>query len=274
MACFIFDFFFLFFRESEYQLVAGGEELFQENGLLAHKSGPSRMAPSDVHVKEELKEQSPFARRTPSDSGDFPSEGEGTGLDALHASDLPNGRTPGTYLASMPFAHPSQRPRSPVKDETCDLHLPFPTSIPQPSSIMAPSVSPPHGVRNGINAVSLSAAGMPPLVVEVDQYAPPSTSLPNYPPRVSIYIKLSLSSLHDVSSPPSLHGFSGTVTFAVPWTSVAQCMTRVFAGGVCESVEYAYFEPTTPLSPISMIPVTLPLPESELSRCRWGNIGE
>jgi len=54
---------------------------------------------------------------------------------------------------------------------------------------------------------------------------------------------------------------------------VAQCMTRVFAGGVCESVEYAYFEPAAHLSPISMTPVTVPLPESELSRCRWGNIG-
>jgi hypothetical protein len=73
-----------------------------------------------------------------------------------------------------------------------------------------------------------------------------------------------------VSSPPALHGFSGTVTFAAPWTNVAQCVTRVFAGGVCESVEYASFEPAA----LSMTPVTVPLPESELSRCRWGNIGE
>jgi hypothetical protein len=122
--------------------------------------------------------------------------------------------------------------------------------------------------------VSLSAAGMQPLLVEMDRYAPPSPTLANFaPPRVSIHIKLSLSSLHDVSSPPALHGFSGTVTLAAPWTNVAQCVTRVFAGGVCESVEYAYFEPAASLSPLSMAPVTVPLPESELSRCRWGNIG-
>jgi hypothetical protein len=258
-------------RESEYQLVAGGEELFQENGLLAHKSVPERMAPSDVRVKEELKEmQSPFARRSPSDGGDFPSDGEGTDFDTLHSLSLRNERTQGTHLATMRFAHPSQQPRSVVKDEACDLHLPFPSSIPPVASIMAPSVSPPHVVRNNVTAVSLGAASMPPLLVEVDRYAPPSPSLPGYPPRVSIYFKLSLSSLHDVSSPPALHGFSGTVTFAAPWTSVAQCVTRVFAGGVCESEEYAYFDPITPLSPISMTPVTVPLPESELSRCRWG----
>ena len=267
--------FFFFLRESEYQLVAGGEELFQENGLLAHRSSHSRMTPSDVRVKEEYKEsQSPFARRSPSDSGDIPSsEGEDAAFDALHALDLSNDeRTPGAFVAPIPFGHPSQQPRGSIKDETCDLHLPFPSSVPLISSVMAPSVSPPH-VRNSITAVSLSAAGMRPLLVDVDRYAPPSPSVVNYSPRVSIYIKLSLSSLHDVSSPPALHGFTGTVTFAAPWMSVAQCVTRVFAGGVCESEDHAYFEPVTPLSPISASPVTVLLPESELSRCRWGNIG-
>ncbi|KAF8478456.1 hypothetical protein DFH94DRAFT_618671, partial [Russula ochroleuca] len=264
--------------EKEYQLVAGGEELFQENGLLAHKSGPSRVAPtSDVRVKEEWKEmQSPFAPRTPSDSSDFQSENESAGLDAFHALDAPDERTPGAFLASVPLAHnqQQQQPRSAIKDEGFDLQLPFPGTIPPISSLMTTtSATPPHIVRNSITAVSLTAAGMRPLHVEVDQYAPPSPTIANFPPRVSIHIKLSLSSLHDVSSPPALHGFSGTVTLAAPWTSVAQCVTRVFAGGVCESVDYAYFEPAASLSPLSMAPVTVPLPESELSRCRWGNIG-
>ena len=186
--------------------------------------------------------------------------------------ELPNERTSGAFVAPSPFGHPSQHPRGSIKDEACDLHLPFPSSVAPISSVMAPSVSPPH-VRNSITAVSLSAAGMRPLLVDVDRYAPQSPSLANYSPHVSIYIKLSLSSLHDVSSPPALHGFTGAVTFAAPWTSVAQCVTRVFAGGVCESVEHAYFEPVTPLSPVSVSPVTVLLPESELSRCRWGNVG-
>lgn len=228
--------------------------------------------------------QSPFARRSPSDGGDFPSEGESTGLDALHTLEMPSEHTQGTLLARLPLPHPSQHqqqpPRSTVKDEGFDLHLPFASDISSLSSVVAPSVSPHQVVRNSITAVSLGAAGMRPLLIEVDRYAPPSSastpsSLRNYPPPVSIHIKLSLSSLHDVSSPPALHGFSGTVTFAAPWTSVAQCVTRVIGGGVCESVEYAYFEPAgTSLSPLSMTPVTVPLPESELSRCRWGNIGE
>ena len=263
---------FVFSRESEYQLVAGGEELFQENGLLAHSSSHSRTAPSELRVKEEYKEsQSPFARRSPSDSGDIPSD-EDVGFDALHVLDLPSERSSGAFVAPIPFGHPSQQPRGSIKDETCDLQLPFPSSVAPISSVMAPSVSPPH-VRNTITAVSLSAAGMRPLLVDVDRYAPPSPSLANYTPHVSIYIKLSLSSLHDVSSPPALHGFTGAVTFAAPWTSVAQCVTRVFAGGVCESVDHAYFEPVTPLSPVSVSPITVLLPESELSRCRWGNIG-
>ncbi|KAI0306371.1 hypothetical protein B0F90DRAFT_1814281 [Multifurca ochricompacta] len=260
--------------EKEYQLVAGGEELFQENGLLAHKSGPSRVSPSDVCVKEELKEvQSPFPPRTPSDSSEFPSESESASLDALHALDMPIDRTPGAFLAPLPLPRPSQH-RGSVKDEGFDLSLPFSSSAPPPSSFVGPSASSPHRVQNSVTAVSLCADGMQPLVVDVSRYAlPSSSSLPNYPSHVSIHIKLSLSSLHDVSSPPTLHGFSGTVTFAAPWTSVAQCVTRVFAGGVCESVEYAYFEPPAQLSPVSMTPITTPLPESGLSSCRWGTIG-
>lgn len=225
--------------------------------------------------------QSPFAPRTPSDSSDFQSGDESAGgLDTLRALDAPNDRTPGSFLASVPLSHNAQQhqqhqqPRSGVKDEGYDLHLPFPATVPPTSSLMTTSITPPHIVRNSVTAVTLNAAGMRQLHVEVDQYAPPSPTLANFSPRVSIHIKLSLSSLHDVSSPPALHGFSGTVTFAAPWSSVAQCVTRVFAGGVCESVEYAYFEPAPSLSPLSIAPVTVPLPESELSRCRWGNIGE
>ena len=267
--------FHLCFCGSEYQLVAGGEELFQENGLLAHKTGTSRIAlPSDVRVKEEYGDmQSPFAPRTPSDSSDIQSENESAGHDAHHALGAPTERIP-AFLGSVPVAHNLQQPGSAVKDEGFDLQLPFPVTIPPISSLVTTSVTSPHVVRNSITAVSLTAAGMRPLVIDVEQYAPPSPTLANFAPRVSIHIKLSLSSLHDVSSPPALHGFSGTVAFAAPWTNVAQCVTRVFAGGVCESVEYAYFEPAASLSPLSMAPVTVPLPESELSRCRWGNIGE
>ena len=265
--------FHLCFCGPEYQLVAGGEELFQENGLLAHTSGSSRIAPSDVRVKEEYRE-SPFAPRTPSDSSDIQSENESAGHDAHHALGAPTERIPAAFLGPVPVVHSlQQQPGSAVKDEGFDLQLPFPVTIPPISSLMTTSVTP-HVVRNSITAVSLTAAGMRPLVIEVEQYAPPSPTLANFTPRVSIHIKLSLSSLHDVSSPPALHGFSGTVTFAAPWANVAQCMTRVFAGGVCESVDYAYFEPAASLSPLSMAPVTVPLPESELSRCRWGNVGE
>jgi hypothetical protein len=247
--------------------VAGGEELFQENGLLAHKPSLSRV--HDVRVKEEQKETTPFARRTPSDYGDF-SESDSLSLEPLHHLEMSPDRTPGGYLAPLPLGHH----RGSVKDEGFDLALPFSSTLSSSSSYMAASVSPPHLVRNSVTAISLSAAGMQPLVVNVSRAASPSSLLPNHPSRVSIHIKLSLSSLHDVSSPPTLHGFSGTVTFATPWTSVAQCMTRLYAGGVCESIEQDYLEPASPLSPMSLTPVTAPLPESRLSSCRWGSIGE
>ena len=217
---------------------------------------------TDVHVKEEQKDaQSPFARRTPSDSGDFP-EIDSLSIEPLHSLD----RTSGALLASLPFGH---QHRGSIKDEGVDLALPV-----SPSSYMSSSVSPPLIVRNSVTAISLSAAGMPPLVVNVSRATSPSSLHPNYPSRVSIHIKLSLSSLHDVSSPPMLHGFSGTVTFAAPWSSVAQCMTRLYSGGVCESIEQDYLEPASPLSPMSLTPVTAPLPESRLSSCRWGSIGK
>lgn len=256
--------------EKEYQLVAGGEELFQENGLLSHNSSLSRAAQSDVLVKEEQKEaQSPFAPRTPSDSSDFPSESETLTLEPLHPLDMSTDRTPGAFLAPLPLGHPRS-----IKDEGLDLTLPFPSNLSSSSSFMASSLSPPLLVRNSVTAISLSAAGMQPLIVNVSQSASPSSLLPNYPSHVSIHIKLSLSSLHDVSSPPTLHGFSGTVTFAAPWASVAQCTTRSYAGGVCESIEQAYFESAAPLSPVTLTPVTVPLPESGgLSSCRWGSIG-
>jgi hypothetical protein len=254
----------------EYQLVAGGEELFQENGLLAHKSAPCRSTPLDVQVKEESNEnQSLFARSVPTD-GELASENECTSLDAFRALGGPTERTSGTFLPSLPLAQSSQ-PRSVVKDETFEL---FPSSGISPPSFMASSVSPPHVARNYITAISLSADGMRPLAVDVGRYASPSSSHPNYPPPASIHIKLSLSSLHDVSSPLTLHGFSGTVTFASPWTSMAQCVTRVFAAGLCESEEYACFEVPVPLSPLSLTSVTAPLPESGLSSCRWRNIGK
>jgi hypothetical protein len=193
---------------------------------------------------------------------------------SLDSLDTTTDRTPGAFLAPLP-----SHPRSSIKDEGFDLTLqnltlPFPSTLSSssPPSYMSSSVSPPLLVPNSVTAVSLSAAGMQPLFVNVSRPASPSSLLPNYPSHVSIHIKLSLSSLHDVSS--TLHGFSGTVTFAAAWTSVAQCMTRLYAGGVCKSIEQEYFEPATPLSPVSLTPVTVPLPESELSRCRWGSIGE
>ncbi|KAI0006230.1 hypothetical protein BJV74DRAFT_30087 [Russula compacta] len=132
--------------EKEYQLVAGGEELFQENGLLAHKSGPSCAAPpSDVHVKEELKEmQSPFARRSPSDGGDFPSESESTGLDALHALEMPSEHTQGALLARLPLpptprSSNSSRPEAPSRMKVLISISPFRRAYPRfrPSWLLA-----------------------------------------------------------------------------------------------------------------------------------------
>ena len=231
--------------------------------MLARRSSYSGM-PSGARVKEGYKEsQSPFAHRSPFDSDDIPSD-EDVGSNTLHALDLP------TNVRRSRSDSPHSSPEVPSRTM---LATPlFPLSVPSISSVMAPSISPPH-VRNSITAVTLGATGMRPLHVDVDRYAPPSPSAANFSPRVSIHMKLSLSSLHDVSSPPVLHGFTGAVTFAAPWTSVAQCVTRVYAGDVCESEEYAYFQPVASLSPVSVSPITVPLPESELSRCRLGNTG-
>ncbi|KAF8256422.1 hypothetical protein EI94DRAFT_1837463 [Lactarius quietus] len=70
----------------------------EENGLLAQKPSLSRVR--DVRVKEEQRETTPFARRTPSDYGDF-SESDSLSLEPLHPLEMSPDRTPGGYLAPL-----------------------------------------------------------------------------------------------------------------------------------------------------------------------------
>ena len=87
--------------------------MFQENGLFAHKSGPSHIVSlSDESVREEYREvQSPFRpfmSCTPSESSDTQS------------------------VRPVSLTHnPQQQPGSDPKDESFDLQLPFPVTIPR-----------------------------------------------------------------------------------------------------------------------------------------------
>ncbi|KAI0046094.1 hypothetical protein FA95DRAFT_1417045 [Auriscalpium vulgare] len=263
--------------EPEYQLVAGGEELFEENGLLAQKTEspqPLLNAPSpsssEVVVKEEQKDvQTPLTPDTPSDESKSSFDKEfNAHLTSL--LDFPTvGSSPQTYLTSLPLPeHHRDARRRPIKVESLPLPAPFHVSAPVNPGYISSSLPTPHFLRtSSVTAVSLWAEGMHPLTVDIGRYTTPSHLESR---AVSIRFRLSLSSLNDVASPPTLHGFQGSISLAEPWTSSAQCFTRVYAGGVLEEEEAGSLMPG--MSSVAQ-PFTALLPESWLSRCKWRRAG-
>ncbi|KAI0321636.1 hypothetical protein OF83DRAFT_1168273 [Amylostereum chailletii] len=268
--------------EPEYHLVAGGEELFQENGLLngtpfMHHS-PDSVA-SEISVKEEQKEADmslvslsprrpdpslcPFDKRTASRPP------------AVHPLDFSALDQFNSFLTPCPPLSPldSVASSSPTVDS-------FPgTAFDQPSPSDAWSRSfglPPQSTapvlsRVAISSFSIWAEGMLPLHINLNRLVP--APAPNT--RIVLRMKASVSQLSDVLSPPTLHGFQGTVSFAAPWHTSAQCITRVFTGDVCDSEETGSFEALSPSHPSGDASrpqtVTALLPDSWLSRCRWRN---
>jgi len=112
---------------------------------------------------------------------------------------------------------------------------------------------------------------MLPLTVPVDTLSPAHQPPPSNPamPSIVLRVKLQIASIDTLNGPSSLHGFAGTASFTHPWTSSAQCITKVFEGTMQISEE------SGPLQLMMANPrehsqsFTAFLPESALSRCRW-----
>ncbi|THH12643.1 hypothetical protein EW146_g7504, partial [Bondarzewia mesenterica] len=260
-----------------YQLVAGGEELFQENGLLA-SADPKEQSPdsvsSEASVKEERREpHSPLVPSSSASASDFAFD------PAYAASQLPSHGAvdyaapscaqSNLYLAPLtPLPSPTRVGDRSIKDEALVLASPY--VFTEPSFSPHPNIS---TRRNCVSSLSLWAEGMQPLTVDVDRLSPTSRTSAPSPSRVCLNIKLSLAPLDALGS-PTLYGFQSTVIFASPWHASAQCITRLYNADGCQQEEVGAFE----LLPSNLTGadqlVTALFPDSWLARCRWLTAGK
>jgi len=321
--------------EPEFHLVAGGEELFLETGLLAPVKAEDQIDTSTLLTldTDDTDAHSPVSPSTPSlspvsvniyngrtdivplpmcpaspalhsplySSGPFPSSPGNTGIPltmfatkTCHDGGIAVDNSP--FLSSSPsekysFEHrvPRQGTISPQSIDSNHYHQseipspsstssnygrginqPAPTFTPLhifnngPSSSFTSGVSPPIS-RNRICFISLWADGMQPFVVPAATTSPIALQ-----PTTTLRLKLRLSSIDDIRSPQTLHGFHATVTLAAPWSSVAECITKVFANGICISQESGSLQLLSSSTTIAEnLMVQAFLPESPLSRSRW-----
>lgn len=327
--------------EPEFHLVAGGEELFLETGLLAPVKAEEQIDTSTLLTldPDETDALSPASPSTPSlspaseniydrradippqtmspaspafhsplySSGPFPSSPDGSGI-PLTSFAAKQGHNKSIAFVDSPFLSSSPSdicqvdPRGPregaisphaiyarCQQEPYPSETPPPLSAPSsygryssrptsvggtlsrsfsnPSSPAAPSAysSPTLQLGNRICFLSLWAEGMQPFTVPAA-----ATSAAVLLPPTILRMKLRLSSIDDIRSPQTLHGFHATVTLAAPWTSVAECITKVYANNICISQESGNLQlVSTSTTTTEGLMVQAFLPESPLSRSRW-----
>ncbi|KAI0818584.1 hypothetical protein BC629DRAFT_1462995 [Irpex lacteus] len=269
-----------------FHLVAGGEELFAENGLLASpdkRKSVERLPTTDPAPGEASISSSASSPEYPMD--DFSATLSHTMFPNRHSPVTPSrnvdappesamfSSVSGSALAALGTHSPSSSAHrttgSSVKLEP--LHMvaglsSFPPLPPSPMSGYLGGVNTSSAytsVRssNRLQQLSLWAEGMSTVTFDVDQMStamampPPSPHDP--PPSILFRIKISITSIEDIHSSPNLHGLHGAITLASRWTSSANCVTKLFSGAHCIGHEIA-----------------CALPESALSRCKWLRQGE
>ncbi|GBE82224.1 hypothetical protein SCP_0406070 [Sparassis crispa] len=290
--------------EPEFHLVAGGEELFQDNGLLAPKAKAST--------------ESPEPRNTLSlDSADSTSS-----YSSSSSSSTPDWSTlefPFDFNAPLTSSHMPEPPVLNLSDFNYDLHLrpsssaqsmpdsPFATITPSTSRkhvdssvkleplIMDPALfnlpqgplpetfefpypSPtlPAPSTNRVCSVNLWADGMLPFSIDVDRLVsasligPPSSS-PPFRILLRINVRCLASDIHAPGQPAAgAQGFHGAIAFAAPWVS-AKCHTKTWDGGACIGHEVGIFDPlTTPQYPPDLVDLGLGLGANSTSNAGAG----
>ncbi|KAI0934377.1 hypothetical protein AcW1_005919 [Taiwanofungus camphoratus] len=289
--------------EPEFHLVAGGEELFQENGLLAspkrkaNTESPEPPPPSNLDPPDAYPQYSPSSSTPDFSALEFPIEicspTSGTQLTPppmMHFGD-PSIDENGASLSSMhdsAFATitPSSaraRARPPVKLEPLAMD-PGLFTLPQnpfPDATDFAYASPSSSAPNRVCGVSFWADAMLPSTIDVDRLTSASivssaSQQQLSPFRILLRLNLSISP-SDIRSPPNVQGFNGAVSFAAQWASSAKCHTKTWTGKACISHEVGLLDQ---LSPPQLHPglgcdgsspsmVIAYLPDSALSRCRW-----
>ncbi|GJE95103.1 TEA domain-containing protein [Phanerochaete sordida] len=287
--------------EPEFHLVAGGEELFAENGLLAspkHKAGsesrdslpsPEAMPSSPSSTPDYMMPE--FMTRAASSSGAYahdrsPAAALGS-LDGGRAFDGYPGvsRSIAVAQGTPPPSPPSDdRIKGAVKLEPL-LMGGGPYALPQSplsgymnvsadASPIYPMMQPPTQFLT----LALWAEGMPMFSAAVDHIiqgmAIPPATLHDSPSTVMLRIKISIPSADDIYTFPNLHGFHGAVTLSSHWHTQARCSTTVYAGRTCVSQEVGILD-SLPAAHVHHAlghappAVTFNLPDSSLSRCKW-----
>ncbi|KAI0695906.1 hypothetical protein BC835DRAFT_919335 [Cytidiella melzeri] len=280
--------------EPEFHLVAGGEELFAENGLLASPDNHSGSEPLPTADNAALLPSTSSSASTPDYSmSDFSaslphhvafSKGHSpvTSMGAIDASTEFAGASVSTRVAlgTPPSSPPPQQiQRAPVKLEPLHVGLfSFPPLPPSPmsgflgSASASPIFSSTHPT-NRLLQLNLWAEGMTMVTFDVDQLsaamAMPPLSPQDLPPSILFRIKISITSIGDIHSSPNLHGLHGAIMLASRWTSSAKCVTKLYSGTTCISQESAFLEQLPPSNTLNPSLVACALPESSLSRCKW-----
>ena len=281
----------------EFYLVAGGEEILLETGMLglvkvedscdmlldsdendipSSQSASPNVSPS-VHLDAESPPSPTAILSTNSNSSSalFRQKSSSNGIDSA----LPVGLSFHTNTDSQQSHSLFRSTASPFDNSSPPAlsgpAIPSPRGTrsykPGPETHCQPAVSNqprsvdaslPHtsGV-NRVKTICLLADGMTPFSVHVDALSPSQSRRA----WLALKMKLCITSVDDLRSPPTLHGFAASVCLSGAWTNSAKCITKVYAGNVCISEEVG----TLGLSNIELGQVTAIFPDSSLTRCRW-----
>ncbi|KAK0459690.1 uncharacterized protein EV420DRAFT_1641886 [Desarmillaria tabescens] len=257
--------------EQEFHLVAGGEELFLEAGLLGS------VKTEDQHeltlIPLEFDDNDTASSQSSPNFSDFTSEfpSSPSGASQLYVFDS---YSPDISVASLTSS--PEQPISPVLSSSSSQRSQYDATLsseqagpsrlhssqfPKPGPMggwqnmqtsPSMSISPSRGFDNRVTRLELLADGMAPFSVRVDALVPRAQSPV-------------LASISDIRSPPTLHGFAATICLSNVWATYGKCATKVYAGGVCISEELEAIQ----VNSVDVGVVNAMLPDSSLTRCRW-----
>jgi hypothetical protein len=287
----------------EYALVAGGDELYPENGSpipvspvkLEDHFDSNNLIPFDWDDTDHPNPVSPDF--SPADSQSefpptpehrpnlFPSDfGANPKLPLSFSYPAPGINSPsispeGNYIHHLPSFHESSFAAPPIASKYSSIPLLEPQI--QAPYVMPPrkadppqqvsrhsSVTPTHQrpLRNKITNLFLHADGMTSFSVKVDALAHPSTQMQ---PPFTLRIRLCVPVMNDARTPLTFHGFLAGVALESMWSVSGRCTTKVYENNVSASEETGFLGiPQMNVGILSAV-----LPESSLSRCRWTNTG-
>jgi hypothetical protein len=250
--------------EPEYQLVAGGEELADASPpagspIKLEDHWSNGLIPMEFDDTDGYSSNSASPDFSPPDfqnqylpSPDYPATRQLDLASAAHYS-----ADPRNIVSSASSYSPS------FTDSTPEYSSYGRISSRTPPTDIAPAsqYSKVHQALNRIRALRLTADGMSPLLIRMDQLVP--LNMPYQPLQLRICLRISTAD--DINCPSTLQGFLANVYLSNVWSSSGKCITKTIVGGttVAEDVD------SLQVSEVNMGTVNAFLPESHLSRCRW-----